>query len=86
MIKQELDPFFSDQALVICGVFLQPLLLMFGSTKLPESDGACSGDIQRIDSVLHGDTYRIITALDGLRHQTVTLGTEKDRKPGFPVQ
>ena len=24
MIKQELDPFFSDQALVICGVFLQP--------------------------------------------------------------
>jgi hypothetical protein len=25
MIKQELDPFFSDQALVICGVFLQPL-------------------------------------------------------------
>ena len=30
MIKQELDLSFSDQALVICGVFLQPLFSDFG--------------------------------------------------------
>ena len=60
--------------------------LLFRSAKLPECNGAGSGNIQGIDPVLHGNAYRIVTGPDGFRQQAVTFRAEKDSKPRFPVE
>ena len=68
---------------LILGVFIvqydYKLLLIFGFSQFPKGDRGGSGNVERINAMLHGDAHDVVGCGDDVVGKAVALGAHDER-------